>query len=64
MTLTPDYQPDPDDARAALEESRQANRRATGLLAEVSASLSIVRAHREANHYTEKFRDIIRGLHA
>lgn len=54
----------PDAAVAALEESRRANRSVGALLAEHAESLSIVRAHREANHYTEKFRDIIRGLHA
>jgi hypothetical protein len=48
-------------ARNALEESRQATSRTDGLIAEMRATLTIVREHAEPDFYVERFRAIIRG---
>lgn len=49
------------EAQRALAESRLANRRVGSLLAQTSATFDLVRAHRETNHFADKFRAIIQG---
>lgn len=52
------------EAQRALAESRLANRRVVPLIAQTSATFDLVRAHREANHFADKFRAIIQGSRA
>lgn len=68
MTLpennTPDENThDPADARRALHESRANKRQTDKVIADAQQTFSLIRAHREANHYVDKFRAILRGTH-
>jgi hypothetical protein len=50
-----------EEARQALLATRASASVTAGIIEEARSALDVVRAHREANHYTEKFRSIIRG---
>jgi hypothetical protein len=50
-----------EDARKAVQAARASSRRADTLIANVGRDLGLARAHRESNHFADKFRDIIRG---
>lgn len=49
------------EARKALADSRRSSRQADTIIADTRAALDRVRATREANHFADKFRAIIRG---
>jgi hypothetical protein len=51
------------EARQALAESRESSQSADRLILETQAALAKVRASREQNHFTDKFRAVIRGSH-
>jgi hypothetical protein len=61
MSITPERR-DVQEARRALDESQAKAAVTDGIIEEARAALDIVRAHRERNHYVEKFRTIIRGV--
>lgn len=77
MTPTPDRKPNPidlplpteptvggsEDAKRAFEESRQANTDSIPIVETARALFATVKEFREENHYTAKFRAIIRGDH-
>lgn len=50
-----------DEARAALEESKVSTQTTDVLIAETRASLASIKMTREANHFAEKIRAILRG---
>lgn len=52
-----------DDAKRALAESQAANTASNAIIEESAKWLGIVAKFRDDNHYTEKFRAIIRGTH-
>lgn len=49
------------EARKALAESRRSSKQDDRLIAAAQAVLGQVREAREANHFADKFREIIRG---
>lgn len=50
-----------EEARRAVAASQRSSRRADTLIAETTAMLGLARAHRESNHFADKFRAIIQG---
>ena len=50
-----------DDALRQLAESKRASRSADRLIADARATLDSVRWVHEDNHFTDKFRQIIKG---
>jgi hypothetical protein len=49
------------DARRALAETRASTAATAAIIEEARVTFGSVRAHRQANHYADKFRAIIRG---
>jgi hypothetical protein len=52
-----------DEAKRALEESRKANTDSIPIIEAARGLAATVREFREVNHYTPKFRAIIRSAH-
>lgn len=51
-----------EEARKVLRESQRSSRRADILIAATRQSVGQVREAREANHFADKFRAIIKGI--
>lgn len=49
------------DARKALDESKSNARRSNRIIDAATAQMTRIRAERTENHFTERFREIIRG---
>lgn len=49
------------EARRALAETRASTAETAAIIENARAVFGDVRAHRQANHYADKFRAIIRG---
>lgn len=47
------------EARRALIETRRSQTHATAIIDSAVAELGLIRAHRERNHFTDKFRAAI-----
>lgn len=48
-------------SREAVEAAQRSSRQVDTLISDIQRSLSVVRESRNANHYTDKFRTILRG---
>lgn len=61
MTATPNENTvDPAEARRALEESQRNHRRTEGVVNDARKAFSLVVAHGQRNHYTEKANSLFR----
>lgn len=63
LPLPDDATGTPDAGKRALNESKRLNTGANEIIRESAEVLGAVRSFREENHYTQKFRTIIRGTH-
>lgn len=54
---------DPKAARQALADSQANTYRTLGVVAEAKRAITIVKAHRERNHYIDSMARIMRGTH-
>lgn len=64
MSPTPEENTlDPRQAKRALEESEANSHRTRAVVAEAKNVFSIVRQHRERNHYRDSMAAIMRGTH-
>ena len=53
---------DREAALEALEESKKSQTGATSIIASAMYEIRMIKLHRERNHFSDKFRNAIRGI--